>query len=85
MYEKKFFFSFFSLPVLYKLYKTESEKFTLVFFLFVQEDLTSIIENKNEAETLYSVLHIKTQPPSSGKEDKLFAKKRFISKFRNKK
>ncbi|XP_026751876.1 DNA repair endonuclease XPF isoform X1 [Galleria mellonella] len=52
-----------------------------------QEELETIIENKNEAETLYSILHVKATPADLNKEDKLFGKKKFGGKnlFYNKK
>ncbi|XP_023935382.2 DNA repair endonuclease XPF isoform X2 [Bicyclus anynana] len=43
-----------------------------------QEQLQEIIENKNEAETLYSILHVKAQPADSDK--KTFGKKKFTGK-----
>ncbi|XP_073949397.1 DNA repair endonuclease XPF mei-9 [Choristoneura fumiferana] len=51
-----------------------------------KEELGQIIENKNEADTLYSVLHVKAKPADAGKDDKPFGKKKFTGKlFRSKK
>ncbi|XP_039751108.1 DNA repair endonuclease XPF [Pararge aegeria] len=45
-----------------------------------QEQLAELIENKSEAETLYSILHVKAQPTESDKT-KSFGKKKFTGKF----
>ncbi|CAH2108225.1 unnamed protein product [Euphydryas editha] len=47
-----------------------------------QEQLTEMIENKNEAETLYAILHVKAKPAEADKS-KTFGKKKFIGKYRN--
>ncbi|CAH0714279.1 unnamed protein product, partial [Brenthis ino] len=48
-----------------------------------QEQLLEIIENKNEAETLYSILHVKAEPSHSEKSN-TFVKKKFTGNlFRN--
>lgn len=45
-----------------------------------------MMENKNEANTLYSILHTKPQPIDTSKEEKQFGKKRLTGKlFRSKK
>lgn len=53
--------------------------------LFFQEELLNIIENKNEADMLFSILHVKAKPANTSKEEKPFAKRKFLSKFRNNK
>ncbi|XP_038214945.1 DNA repair endonuclease XPF-like isoform X1 [Zerene cesonia] len=51
-----------------------------------ENQLAEILENKREAETLYSILHIKTKPSDSKKEEKPFGKRNFGGKlFKNKK
>ncbi|XP_063822448.1 DNA repair endonuclease XPF [Ostrinia nubilalis] len=52
-----------------------------------QEKLTAIVENKNEAETLHSILHVKAKPADPSKDEKPFGKKKFVGKplFRSKK
>ncbi|XP_063534990.1 DNA repair endonuclease XPF isoform X1 [Cydia strobilella] len=50
-----------------------------------KEQVAEVIENKNEAETLYSVLHVKATPSDAGKDDKQTGKKKFTGKlFRSK-
>ncbi|XP_063621572.1 DNA repair endonuclease XPF isoform X1 [Cydia splendana] len=50
-----------------------------------KEQLAEVIENKNEAETLYSVLHVKATPSDAGKDEKQAGKKKFTGKlFRSK-
>nr|XP_037870438.1 DNA repair endonuclease XPF-like isoform X2 [Bombyx mori] len=49
-----------------------------------KEELSDVVENKNEAETLYSILHVKARPMDA-KEEK-FGKKKFTGKlYRSKK
>ncbi|XP_022814584.1 DNA repair endonuclease XPF [Spodoptera litura] len=49
-----------------------------------QDDLQAIIENKNEASTLYSILHVKPSPADANKDEK-YGKKKFTGrKFPNK-
>ncbi|XP_045533645.1 DNA repair endonuclease XPF isoform X1 [Pieris brassicae] len=50
-----------------------------------QESLYNILENKKEAEMLYSILHIKSKPSDSKKDEKLFGKRKFSGKVFNKK
>ncbi|KAL0880773.1 hypothetical protein ABMA27_001974 [Loxostege sticticalis] len=45
-----------------------------------KEQLLTIIENKGEAETLYSILHVKAKPADATKEEKPFGKKKFAGK-----
>ncbi|KAM3964283.1 DNA repair endonuclease XPF mei-9 [Aphomia sociella] len=45
-----------------------------------QNELEKIIENRNEAENLHSILHIKATPADLSKEVKPFAKKKFGGK-----
>ncbi|XP_061704026.1 uncharacterized protein LOC133515496 [Cydia pomonella] len=50
-----------------------------------KEQLAEVIENKNEADTLYSVLHVKATPSDAGKDEKQTGKKKFTGKlFRSK-
>ncbi|XP_072938582.1 DNA repair endonuclease XPF [Epargyreus clarus] len=50
-----------------------------------QEQLSEIMENKSEADVLYSILHVKAKPADS-KDEKPFAKRKFAGKsFKNKK
>ncbi|CAK1540440.1 unnamed protein product [Leptosia nina] len=42
-----------------------------------QDKLTEILENKKEAEMLYSILHIRAKPSDSRKDEKGFSKKKF--------
>lgn len=62
---------------------------SLIYSLFLfnlQEELQAMIENKNDANTLYSVLHIKPRPLDANKDEKTFGKKKFTGKlFRSKK
>ncbi|KAJ2949834.1 hypothetical protein O0L34_g11149 [Tuta absoluta] len=47
-----------------------------------QEELTAILENKNEAQTLYSILHVKAKPTDvTNKDDKPYGKKKFQGKL----
>lgn len=46
----------------------------------LQEQLTEIVENKNEAETLYSILHLKAKP-SDIDRSKPQGKKKFGGKM----
>ncbi|XP_034826985.1 DNA repair endonuclease XPF isoform X1 [Maniola hyperantus] len=49
-----------------------------------EEQLAELIENKNEAETLYSILHVKAQPTESDRT-KSFGKKKITGKpYKNK-
>ncbi|KAH9635575.1 hypothetical protein HF086_003189 [Spodoptera exigua] len=49
-----------------------------------QDELQAIIENKNEASTLYSILHVKPSPADANKDEK-YGKKKFMGrKFPNK-
>lgn len=49
-----------------------------------KDELSEVVENKNEAETLYSILHVKARPMDA-KEEK-FGKKKFTGKlYRSKK
>ncbi|XP_013183116.1 DNA repair endonuclease XPF [Amyelois transitella] len=52
-----------------------------------KEEIAKITENKNEADTLYSILHIEAKPSDAGKDDKSYGKKRNAGKplFRSKK
>ncbi|XP_049868551.1 DNA repair endonuclease XPF [Pectinophora gossypiella] len=46
------------------------------------EQLTEIIENKNEAESLYSILHVEAKPADvTGKDDKPYGKRKFAGKL----
>ncbi|KAJ8730875.1 hypothetical protein PYW08_002288 [Mythimna loreyi] len=45
-----------------------------------QDELESIIENKNEAVTLHSILHVKPRPVDANKEEKSYGKKKFLGK-----
>ncbi|KAI8422398.1 hypothetical protein MSG28_006247 [Choristoneura fumiferana] len=69
-----------------KLVWSPSPYATAELFYELKEELGQIIENKNEADTLYSVLHVKAKPADAGKDDKPFGKKKFTGKlFRSKK
>ncbi|KAJ2942618.1 hypothetical protein O0L34_g2084 [Tuta absoluta] len=47
-----------------------------------QNELTAILENKNEAQTLYSILHVKAKPTDvTNKDDKPYGKKKFQGKL----
>ncbi|KAL4715488.1 hypothetical protein ACJJTC_009114 [Scirpophaga incertulas] len=50
-------------------------------------ELTDIVENKGEAETLFTILHMKAKPADTVKNEKLFGKRKFVGKNvnRNKK
>ncbi|CAB3223704.1 unnamed protein product [Arctia plantaginis] len=51
-----------------------------------QEELQTMMENKHEADTLFSILHTKPKPIDSNKDEKHFGKKRLTGKlFRSKK
>ncbi|XP_053612217.1 DNA repair endonuclease XPF isoform X2 [Plodia interpunctella] len=52
-----------------------------------KEELTKITENRNEAETIYSILHIEAKPCDASKDDKPYGKKKNAGKplFRSKK
>ncbi|KAJ0175655.1 hypothetical protein K1T71_008814 [Dendrolimus kikuchii] len=51
-----------------------------------KSEILEIVENKNEADMLYSILHVKAEPVDVSKEEKPFAKKKNTGKFfRNKK
>ncbi|XP_037298166.1 DNA repair endonuclease XPF isoform X2 [Manduca sexta] len=45
-----------------------------------KEQLSAIVENKNEAESLYSILHLKAEPTDVNK-NKTFGKKKFPGRF----
>lgn len=53
--------------------------------VILQDELQIIIENKNEAATLHSILHVKPRPVDANKDEKPFGKKKFMGKpFQNK-
>lgn len=50
-----------------------------------QDELQTLIENKNDAATLHSILHVKPRPVDANKDDKSYGKKKFGGKpFQNK-
>lgn len=56
-----------------------------IFLFYFQEQITEIVENKTEAELLYSILHVKPKSDKS-KEEKPYGKKKFAGKlFKSKK
>lgn len=46
-----------------------------------KEELQAMVENKNDAETLHSILHVKPHPIDARKDDRPYGKKKFTGKL----